>query len=215
MRSPIFVALLAGMLSTLGCATLFGRKPSEHPVWSQPVVAETPVPARPAPELATVTLKLKSEMTLASLRGIAIKVDGRLVRRQLITASAPPGTGYETSLGLDGQTHEICVLAWFDGIDVLKNKEMLVTSERLVDARRDLGVQMHVHMDPAPDRTWAQMVQADWTGGMPTALRPENCGVDRKVLTSPMESGGIVHGSGIVHPSSIGRDMLPPPPPPW
>ena len=211
MRSPTALSLAVMFLVSGGCATLFGTKPSEHPVWSQPVVAETAPPAGPRP-LGTLSLKLNNKMTLASLRGVAIKVDGRLVRRQLMTGAGSPNPGYETTLELDGQDHDVCVFAWFDGTDVLRNKELLVTGERLVQGNRESAVEMQVQMDPAPDRTWTQMVTASWTGGEPAALAPKKCGVDRAIVASPMEDG-IPHGNGVVRPGDFGQGMLPPPPP--
>jgi hypothetical protein len=205
---------LAGLLAG-GCAGVFGLKPGDHPVWTQPLATSTPA-AGAGP--ATLTIELDNQITLADLRGVAVKLDGQLIRRQLMapgstTSDTIVRAGYKTSIPLASlpADHDVCVFAWYDGIDVLTGKQMMVTGERQIAGAGNGVLQMHVRLEPTRqigEGEWNQLIAMDWTGGSPVTTAPRNCGVDTAVLASP--PGGIGYAPGVSFGSLT--PALPPPP---
>jgi hypothetical protein len=205
-----------------GCAAVLGATPGDHPVWSQPL-KPTPTPSAATATASTLTIELDDQMKFVNLRGVAVKLDGRLIRREMMASrpSPPPSASgeavpaaYRTSLILEPQSshHDVCVFVWYDGTDVLAGKQVMVTGERLVGGVGEAALQMRVRLEPprqVDDSGWSEMIATDWAGGAPAGASLTNCGVDAPVVASP--AGGIGYVPGFSSASLI--PMLPPGPP--
>jgi hypothetical protein len=154
-------ALALCLASNLGCA-LFHGWPSEHAIWTRAV---EPSKGSASPNAAPpLKLELDNELEFARVRGVAMTVDGALVRREF-WSGGEPGADYETTVPVAANNHEICVYVLYEGIDVLAGHELLVTAGRVVESKTPT-VKMKVHTELVPGAmSWGEMVKASWTGG--------------------------------------------------